>query len=76
MGQTSDPETLVIHQKLTPGNNPKIFKATKVYVNSPLEENMTDATSPCRSSTTKVSMMWTFEHITTQFKLYRHVLTL
>jgi hypothetical protein len=26
MGQTSDPETLVIHQKLTPGNNPKKFK--------------------------------------------------
>jgi hypothetical protein len=26
MGQTSDPETLVIHQKLTPGNNPKNFK--------------------------------------------------
>jgi hypothetical protein len=23
MEQTSDPETLVIHQKLTPGNNPK-----------------------------------------------------
>jgi hypothetical protein len=26
MGQTSDPETLVIHQKLTPGNNPKNCK--------------------------------------------------
>jgi hypothetical protein len=26
MGQTSDPETLVTHQKLTPGNNPKKFK--------------------------------------------------
>jgi hypothetical protein len=26
MGQRSDPETLVIHQKLTPGNNPKNFK--------------------------------------------------
>jgi hypothetical protein len=27
MGQTSDPETLVINQKLTPGNNPqKHFK--------------------------------------------------
>jgi hypothetical protein len=26
MGQTSDPEMLVIHQKLTPGNNPKKFK--------------------------------------------------
>jgi hypothetical protein len=26
MEQTSDPETLVIHQKLTPGNNPKNFK--------------------------------------------------
>jgi hypothetical protein len=25
MGQTSDPETLVIHQKLTPGNNPQKF---------------------------------------------------
>jgi hypothetical protein len=26
MGQTSDPETLVVHQKLTPGYNPKTFK--------------------------------------------------
>jgi hypothetical protein len=26
MGQTSDPETLVIHQKMTPGNNPEYFK--------------------------------------------------
>jgi hypothetical protein len=26
MGQTSDPETLVIHQKVTPGNNPGNFK--------------------------------------------------
>jgi hypothetical protein len=26
MGQTSDPETLIIHQKVTPGNNPKYFK--------------------------------------------------
>jgi hypothetical protein len=26
MGQTSDPDTLVRHQKLTPGNNPKTFK--------------------------------------------------
>jgi hypothetical protein len=26
MGQTSDPETLVIHRKLTPGNNLKTFK--------------------------------------------------
>jgi hypothetical protein len=26
MGQTSDPETLVMHQKLTPGNNPRNFK--------------------------------------------------
>jgi hypothetical protein len=26
MGQTSVPETLVIHQKLTPGYNPKTFK--------------------------------------------------
>jgi hypothetical protein len=25
MGQTSDPETLVIHQKMTPGNNPEDF---------------------------------------------------
>ena len=25
MGQTSDPETLVIHQKVTPGNNPEDF---------------------------------------------------
>jgi hypothetical protein len=24
--QTSDPETLVIHQKMTPGNNPEDFK--------------------------------------------------
>jgi hypothetical protein len=23
MGQTSDPETLVIHQKMTPDNNPE-----------------------------------------------------
>jgi hypothetical protein len=26
MGQTSDPETLVIHQKITPGKNPEDFK--------------------------------------------------
>jgi hypothetical protein len=26
MGQTSVPETLVAHQKLTPGYNPKTFK--------------------------------------------------
>jgi hypothetical protein len=26
MGQTSDPEKLVIHQKMTPGNNPEDFK--------------------------------------------------
>jgi hypothetical protein len=26
MGQKSDPETLVIHQKMTPGNNPEDFK--------------------------------------------------
>jgi hypothetical protein len=26
MGQTSDTETLVIHQKSTPGNNPEDFK--------------------------------------------------
>jgi hypothetical protein len=26
MGQISAPETLVIHQKLTPGYNPKTFK--------------------------------------------------
>ena len=26
MGQTSDPETLDIHQKVTPGNNPEDFK--------------------------------------------------
>jgi hypothetical protein len=26
MGQTSDPETLVIHQEMTPGNNPEDFK--------------------------------------------------
>jgi hypothetical protein len=26
MGQTSDPKTLVIHKKLTPGNNTKNFK--------------------------------------------------
>jgi hypothetical protein len=25
-GQTNDPETLVIHQKMTPGNNPEDFK--------------------------------------------------
>jgi hypothetical protein len=28
MGQTSVPETLVLHQKLTPGYNPKTFKQT------------------------------------------------
>jgi hypothetical protein len=28
MGQTSDPETLVIHQKMTPGNNPEDFTTT------------------------------------------------
>jgi hypothetical protein len=26
MGQTSDPEMLVMHQKMTPGNNPEDFK--------------------------------------------------
>jgi hypothetical protein len=26
MGQTSDPETLVMHQKMTLGNNPEEFK--------------------------------------------------
>jgi hypothetical protein len=26
IGQTSDPETLAIHQKMTPGNNPEDFK--------------------------------------------------
>jgi hypothetical protein len=26
IGQTSDPETLVINQKMTPGNNPEDFK--------------------------------------------------
>jgi hypothetical protein len=26
MGKTSDPETLVINQKMTPGNNPENFK--------------------------------------------------
>jgi hypothetical protein len=26
MGQRSDPETLVMHQKMTPGNNPEDFK--------------------------------------------------
>jgi hypothetical protein len=25
-GQTSDPETLVMHQTMTPGNNPEDFK--------------------------------------------------
>jgi hypothetical protein len=29
MGQTSDPETLIVHQKLTPGYNPKTFKQQK-----------------------------------------------
>jgi hypothetical protein len=28
MGQTSDTETSVIHQKMTPGKNPEDFKAT------------------------------------------------
>jgi hypothetical protein len=36
MGQTSDPETLVIHQKLTPGNKPKNFKQQKYKTWSPL----------------------------------------
>jgi hypothetical protein len=31
MGQTSDAETLVIHQKLTPGNNPKKFKQHTLF---------------------------------------------
>jgi hypothetical protein len=26
MGQTSDPEMLVIHENMTPGNNPDDFK--------------------------------------------------
>jgi hypothetical protein len=26
MGQTSDHETLIIHQKMSPGNNPEDFK--------------------------------------------------
>jgi hypothetical protein len=30
MGQTSDPETLVMHQKITPSNNPKDFKQQRV----------------------------------------------
>jgi hypothetical protein len=30
MGQRSDPETLVIHQKVTPGNNPEDFKQQMV----------------------------------------------
>ena len=35
MGQTSYPETLVIHQKLTPGNKPKNFKQqTQTYYRS------------------------------------------
>jgi hypothetical protein len=37
MGQTSDPETLVINQKLTPGNNPKILSKTNFASNSKLE---------------------------------------
>jgi hypothetical protein len=33
MGQTSVPETLVIHQKFTPGYNPRTFKQhDKVYL--------------------------------------------
>jgi hypothetical protein len=31
MGQTSVPETLVLHQKLTPGYNPKTFKQQVTY---------------------------------------------
>jgi hypothetical protein len=31
MGQTSNPETLVIHQKMTPGNNPEDFKQIYDY---------------------------------------------
>jgi hypothetical protein len=36
MGQTSDPETLVIHQKLTPGNNPKKKMLSKNTYFSPV----------------------------------------
>jgi hypothetical protein len=35
MGQTSDPETLVIHQKMTPDNNQEDFKqhlGTQLYM--------------------------------------------
>jgi hypothetical protein len=33
MGQTSDPETLVIHQETTPGNNPEDFKQHLSFCN-------------------------------------------
>jgi hypothetical protein len=32
MGQTSDPETLVVHQKTTPCNNPEDFKQRKIIL--------------------------------------------
>jgi hypothetical protein len=45
MGQTSDPETLVIHQKMTPGNKPEDFKQHRVVVlqvgNKAAEEHIT-----------------------------------
>jgi hypothetical protein len=31
MGQTSDPETFVIHQETTPGNNPEDFKQNFIF---------------------------------------------
>jgi hypothetical protein len=33
MGQTSDPETLVIHQETTPCNNPEDFKQDLNFFN-------------------------------------------
>jgi hypothetical protein len=30
MGQTSDPEMLVMHQKMMPGNNPEDFKQQRI----------------------------------------------
>jgi hypothetical protein len=40
MGQTSDPETLVIHQELAPGNNPKTFKQPLFPLDSCLYTNV------------------------------------
>jgi hypothetical protein len=40
MGQTSDPETLVTHQKLTPGNNPKILSNNLLVLRAKVSRNI------------------------------------